>query len=150
MGQSKTFSAAYVRGRGPATRRTGRSPWHFRGTERSSPLRFDWRFEGGSSSASCREAAPWTADGILVRGSGPTDVLPLGEPTLHGAVQCVFGLLRPPTDDELLQRAEAWRPFRTWMSVFLISHDFEQARLLAKRLPERGAPVPRRGRCELG
>lgn len=78
---------------------------------------------------------PWTADGILIRGCGPTDVLPLGEPTLHGAIQAAYGLGTLPTDGEVVERAESWRPFRTWMSVFLISANFDEAKALATRRP---------------
>jgi DNA-3-methyladenine glycosylase II len=64
---------------------------------------------------------PWTADAILLRGCGPTDLLPLSEPSLHRAVAAAYGLTKPPSDAELVRIAEAWRPFRTWISVFLIS-----------------------------
>ncbi len=91
---------------------------------------------------------PWTADGILIRGCGPSDVLPLGEPTLHGAIEVAFGLPGLPTDAEVIERAEAWRPFRTWVSVFLISANFEEAK--ARSRDKRGqatfstrAPVSR-------
>ena len=91
---------------------------------------------------------PWTADGILIRGCGPSDVLPLGEPTLHGAIQVAYGLPALPTDREVIARAEAWRPFRTWVSVFLISANFDEAK--ARSRTKRGqatfstmAPVSR-------
>lgn len=75
-----------------------------------------------------RGIGPWTADGILIRGCGPTDVLPLSETTLHGAIRAAWKLKSVPSDAEVIARAEAWRPFRTWVSVFLISADFEAAR----------------------
>lgn len=75
---------------------------------------------------------PWTADGILIRGCGPTDVLPLSETTLHGAIQAAYGLSRLPTDSEVVARAQAWKPFRTWLSVFLISANFAQAKALSR------------------
>lgn len=80
----------------------------------------------------------WSADGILIRGCGPTDVLPIGEPTLHGAVQNAYRLPTLPSDAEVTALAERWRPFRTWVSVFLISADFEGARARLKTVrPER-------------
>ena len=63
----------------------------------------------------------WSADGILVRGAGLTDVLPLSEPSLHQAVRDACGLAATPSDDEVVAIAERWRPFRTWVSVLLIS-----------------------------
>jgi DNA-3-methyladenine glycosylase II len=64
---------------------------------------------------------PWTADAILLRGCGPVDVLPRTEPTLHAAVAQAYGLDEPPDDDELEAIAERWKPFRTWVSVLVIS-----------------------------
>ena len=81
---------------------------------------------------------PASADGILVRGCGLTDVLPLGQPMLHGAIQLAFGLKRAPSDDEVRARAEAWRPFRTWVSVLLISQSFDRARAIGKELAQPG------------
>jgi DNA-3-methyladenine glycosylase II len=82
-----------------------------------------------------RGIGAWTADGILVRGCGTTDVLPLRERTLHGAVGLAYGLGRVPDDEELAEIADSWRPFRTWVSVMLISEDFDGARQLTARRP---------------
>jgi DNA-3-methyladenine glycosylase II len=78
-----------------------------------------------------RGIGPWSAEGILARGLGPTDALPLAERTLHGAVQLAYRLKKLPTDGEVTALAERWRPFRTWVSVLLISHHFEDARRAA-------------------
>jgi DNA-3-methyladenine glycosylase II len=64
---------------------------------------------------------PWTADAILLRGCGPVDVLARSEPTLHAAVAHAWGLAEVPDDDQLEAIAERWKPFRTWVSVFVIS-----------------------------
>ena len=80
---------------------------------------------------SIRGIGPWSAEGILVRGLGPTDALPLTERTLHGAVQLAYQLKKLPTDAEVTALAERWRPFRTWVSVLLISHHFDDARRAA-------------------
>jgi DNA-3-methyladenine glycosylase II len=74
-----------------------------------------------------RGVGPWTADAILIRGCGPSDVLPLGEPTLNEAVARAYGLAAVPSDDEVSAIAEAWRPFRTWVSVLVISHHWAGA-----------------------
>jgi hypothetical protein len=95
---------------------------------------------------------PWTAEGILVRGCGPADVLPLGEPTLHAAVAVAYGLPRAPDDAEVSALAERWRPFRTWVSILLIAHHWGALgrpafRRGAERSPRRraGQRPPRRG-----
>jgi DNA-3-methyladenine glycosylase II len=68
-----------------------------------------------------RGVGPWTADAILIRGCGPADLLPLSEPMLHAAVAQAYRLTHVPSDDELIAIAERWRPFRTWVSVLVIS-----------------------------
>jgi DNA-3-methyladenine glycosylase II len=67
-----------------------------------------------------RGVGAWTAESVLVRGVGPSDVLPLGEPTLHSAVATAYGLRTRPSDAEVERIAEAWRPFRTWVSILLV------------------------------
>ena len=55
---------------------------------------------------------------ILVRAVGTTDFLPSGEPRLVRAAALAYGI-DPPTTEELVTLAEAWRPFRTWVSFLL-------------------------------
>lgn len=74
-----------------------------------------------------RGVGTWTADAILVRGCGATDLLPLGEPTLHTAVADAYGLANVPSDEAVIRLAAAWRPFRIWVSVLLIAHGFRQS-----------------------
>jgi DNA-3-methyladenine glycosylase II len=76
---------------------------------------------------SLRGVGAWSADGTLIRGAGPTDVLPITEPRLHAAVGHTYGLGRAATTEEVLSISESWRPFRTWVSVLLISHDYGRA-----------------------
>lgn len=75
---------------------------------------------------------PWTADAVLVRGTGATDLLPLGERTLHGAVKLAYGLSTVPDDATVARIAESWRPFRTWVTVLLVSEHFEAARAIVR------------------
>lgn len=67
---------------------------------------------------------PWTAELVLLRGVGPTDALPLAEPMLHRAIQAAYGLPRDPDDAEVTRIAEAWRPFRMWTSILVVSSAF--------------------------
>lgn len=62
---------------------------------------------------------PFTAEGILIRGAGAPDVLPMAEPRLRRAVRLAYDLPREPDDAELRSRAERWRPFRAWVAVLL-------------------------------
>jgi DNA-3-methyladenine glycosylase II len=68
-----------------------------------------------------RGIGTWSADGILIRGCGTTDALPISEPRLALALRDAYRLARVPSDAEVRRIAESWRPFRTWVSVLLIS-----------------------------
>ncbi len=72
--------------------------------------------------SSLRGVGPWTAGHMLVRGAGTFDELPLGEPRVHRAVALAYGLSKPPTDEEVTRIAEAWRPFRTWVTVLVVAY----------------------------
>jgi len=59
---------------------------------------------------------PFSAGLILVRGASHPDVFPTAEPRLHAAMRSAYG--RPEASvDELAAIAEAWRPYRSWVSV---------------------------------
>jgi len=62
-----------------------------------------------------RGVGPWTADAVLIRGVGPSDVLPVTEPRLQRAVTEAYG--EGASFDEV---TAAWAPFRTWASIMLI------------------------------
>ncbi|WP_375384903.1 DNA-3-methyladenine glycosylase family protein [uncultured Microbacterium sp.] len=56
---------------------------------------------------------------IVVRSCGLTDVLSTQETHSREAIRDLYGLDHVPSDAELVTRAEAWRPFRTWAAVTL-------------------------------
>lgn len=62
---------------------------------------------------------PWTAAHILYRGAGATDALVLEEPRVLRAVSELVGT--ELAADEVRARAEAWAPFRMWVSILLVS-----------------------------
>ncbi len=65
-----------------------------------------------------RGVGPWTASHIFYRGAAPHDALPTAEPrVLHGFAEATG--VDIPSFDAFAARAEAWRPFRMWMSVLL-------------------------------
>jgi DNA-3-methyladenine glycosylase II len=83
---------------------------------------------------------PFYSQLVTIRGCGFTDVLPAGEQHLLGLAGQLYGLDRPATDAELTEIAEAWRPWRTWVSVLI--------RAGAPRILGNAAsgPLPRRSR----
>jgi DNA-3-methyladenine glycosylase II len=62
---------------------------------------------------------PFYSELVLVRALGHTDVLPVNEPMVRGAVAAALGEVEPLTPDRLAQVAEGWRPWRTWVGVAL-------------------------------
>jgi DNA-3-methyladenine glycosylase II len=62
---------------------------------------------------------PFTAQGIVLRGAGAPDLLAPDEPRIAKAAALAYGLDEAPTRDELAERAETWRPFRSWVQMLL-------------------------------
>lgn len=67
---------------------------------------------------SLRGVGEFIAQGILLRGAGLVDEVP-GDEVTRQAVQQAYALEAPPSYAELVQRAAAWRPYRTWTGVLL-------------------------------
>jgi DNA-3-methyladenine glycosylase II len=61
---------------------------------------------------------PFSAELVWIRGVGDPDAFPTVEPMLHRAMAEAYGLVDPNLA-ELERVAEAWRPFRAWMSTLL-------------------------------
>ncbi len=61
----------------------------------------------------------WTATGILTRGCGVADAIPLGDRISREAVAHFYELGDAISDEHWLALAEAWRPYRMWASVLL-------------------------------
>ncbi|MGV3621407.1 MAG: DNA-3-methyladenine glycosylase family protein [Archangium sp.] len=59
---------------------------------------------------------PWTAAHMLIRGATTQDVVPMTEHRVQQAFAHVFD--RPAS--EYVSASEAWRPFRSWVSVLLM------------------------------
>jgi DNA-3-methyladenine glycosylase II len=62
---------------------------------------------------------PTYAGLILLRSTGATDILTLGEPRIPSYVRHFYGLAHPATSGEISSLADAWRPFRTWACVLI-------------------------------
>ena len=70
---------------------------------------------------------PWTAHGFLILALDRPDVLLSGDMALRRAVQQAYGFDHPPTDDEMLELAERWRPYRCLAVSYLFASEFDGA-----------------------
>jgi 3-methyladenine DNA glycosylase/8-oxoguanine DNA glycosylase len=68
-----------------------------------------------------RGVGPWVASHIYYRGAAPIDALPTAEPRILHGLAHVLGAASI-TAAEYARHAEAWRPFRMWVTVLLARH----------------------------
>ena len=61
----------------------------------------------------------FSAELVLLRGAGDPDHLPGHEPRLARGAALAYGLDEPPDHAWLEERAQAWRPYRTWVVLLL-------------------------------
>jgi DNA-3-methyladenine glycosylase II len=71
---------------------------------------------------------PWTAHGFLIFALNRPDVLLSGDLALRHAVQRLYGLDHLPTEGEMIELAERWRPYRSLAVSYLFASAFEEAR----------------------
>jgi DNA-3-methyladenine glycosylase II len=69
---------------------------------------------------------PWTAHGFLIVALDRPDVLLSGDLALRRAVQHAYGLDHLPTEDEMVQVAERWRPYRSLAVSYLFASEYEK------------------------
>jgi DNA-3-methyladenine glycosylase II len=69
---------------------------------------------------------PWTAHGFLIIALDRPDVLLPGDLALRRAVRRAYGFDHPPTEDEMIQLAEPWRPYRSLAVSYLFASEFEK------------------------
>jgi len=68
---------------------------------------------------------PWTARGFLIVGLDRPDVLLTGDLALRRAVQRAYGFDHSPTDAEMLELAERWRPYRSLAVSYLFASEYD-------------------------
>ncbi len=68
---------------------------------------------------SIRGLGPWTANYILLRGTGHPDAFPIGDSGINRAVRTLYGLPGKPDTEDLLKIGEKWRPYRSLASFYL-------------------------------
>jgi DNA-3-methyladenine glycosylase II len=69
---------------------------------------------------------PWTAHGFLIVALDRPDVLLSGDLALRRAVQHTYGFDHLPIEDEMVQVAERWRPYRSLAVSYLFASEFEK------------------------
>jgi DNA-3-methyladenine glycosylase II len=69
---------------------------------------------------------PWTAHGFLIVALDRPDVLLTGDLALRRAVQRAYGFDDLPTEAEMDQVAERWRPYRSLAVSYLFASEFEK------------------------
>jgi DNA-3-methyladenine glycosylase II len=69
---------------------------------------------------------PWTAHGFLIVALDRPDVLLSGDLALRRAVQRAYGFDHPPTEQEMVEVAERWRPYRSLAVSYLFASEFEK------------------------
>jgi len=70
---------------------------------------------------------PWTVQGALIIALGRQDVVLPGDLALRKAVQAAYQLGHLPTQQEVIDIAEKWRPHRSLATSYLFSAAFEPA-----------------------
>ena len=70
---------------------------------------------------------PWTARGFLLIGLDRPEVLLTGDLALRRVVERAYGFDHLPTDDEMFQLAEPWRPYRSLAVRDLFAAEYEPA-----------------------
>jgi len=68
---------------------------------------------------------PWTVHGFLIIALDRPDVVLAGDLALRRAIRNVYGLDQMPTEPEVLQIAEPWRPYRSLAVSYLFASEFE-------------------------
>jgi DNA-3-methyladenine glycosylase II len=68
---------------------------------------------------------PWTAQGALLVALRREDVVLPGDLALRKAVRRVYELDHLPSEDEVLEIAEAWRPYRSLATSYLFASAYQ-------------------------
>jgi len=80
---------------------------------------------------------------ILLRGAGEPDRCPTREPRLTGAVAMAYGLGETPTAEEVAEISAGWRPYRTWVALYLRTMlEDETGEIAGRRESSPSRPAP--------
>jgi DNA-3-methyladenine glycosylase II len=67
---------------------------------------------------------PWTARGFLLVGLGRPDVFLSGDLALRRTIQREYAFDHLPTDDELVELSDRWRPYRSLAVSYLFASEY--------------------------
>src|SRR2546421_8258642 len=68
---------------------------------------------------------PWSARGFLLVALDRPDVFLTGDIALRRAIQRVYGFDHVPTEDELSELSDRWRPYRSLAVSYLFASEYE-------------------------
>jgi DNA-3-methyladenine glycosylase II len=68
---------------------------------------------------------PWTANGFLLVALDRPDVFLPGDVALRRAIQRAYGSDHLPSEDEMTQLAERWRPYRSLAVSYLFASEYD-------------------------
>jgi DNA-3-methyladenine glycosylase II len=68
---------------------------------------------------------PWTAHGFLLVALDRPDVFLPGDVALRRAIQRAYGFDHLPSEDELLEIADRWRPYRSLAVSYLFASEYD-------------------------
>lgn len=66
-----------------------------------------------------RGIGPWSANYILLRGTGHCDAFPIGDSGLNQAIRRLYNLTQAPKPKFLAELSEKWRPYRSLATYYL-------------------------------
>ena len=72
-----------------------------------------------------RGIGPWTARGFLLVALDRPDVFLTGDLALRHTIQRRYGFADLPTDDELVELSDRWRPYRSLAVSYLFVSEYE-------------------------
>lgn len=68
---------------------------------------------------------PWSAHGFLLVALDRPDVYLTGDIALRRAIQRIYGFDHVPTEDELSQLSDRWRPYRSLAVSYLFASEYD-------------------------
>jgi DNA-3-methyladenine glycosylase II len=68
---------------------------------------------------------PWTAHGFLIVALDRPDVFLSGDLALRRAIERIYGFDHLPTEEETIQLAERWRPYRSLAVTYLFASEYD-------------------------
>ncbi|MBO8164598.1 MAG: DNA-3-methyladenine glycosylase 2 family protein [Brevibacillus sp.] len=66
-----------------------------------------------------RGVGRWTVECLLMFGMGRPDLLPAADIGLRNGIQLVYGLPKRPDEQETRRIGESWRPWRSYVSLYV-------------------------------